>query len=166
MKLLAGSRKLSLTILLGVLMLTPALYRVRKLSGFYSQAVSGQLSLLTGRTPIEEIIASPSAPERLKTRLKFISRVRRFAENELYLPTGSSYKSYVELSRPYVLWNVFATPEFSLKPVSWRYLFLGRMSYRGYFNQDDAKEFAKKLEQKGYDVFCRWRYGIFQPGLV
>ena len=148
----ATGRKLSLAFLL-VTTASLLFFTGCETIGFYSQAVSGQLSLLVSSTPIEEVIASPSAPERLKTRLKFISEVRRFAENELYLPTGSSYKSYVELSRPFVLWNVFATPEFSLKPVSWRYLFVGRMSYRGYFGQSDAQEFAKKLEQNGYDVF-------------
>jgi len=69
------------------------------------------------------------------------------------LPAGDSYLSYVELDRQFVVWNVFAAPEFSIDPVSWCYPIAGCVSYRGYFNEVGAQDFAARLQQQGYDVY-------------
>ena len=36
---------------------------------------------------------------------------------ELGLPDDGSYRQYADLGRPFVVWNLFVTPEFSTKPV-------------------------------------------------
>jgi predicted aminopeptidase len=59
----------------------------------------------------------------------------------------------VELNRPYVVWNVFAAPEFSLKPKTWCFPIVGCVAYRGYFSEQDARRFGDALKQEGYDVF-------------
>ncbi|NIU08190.1 MAG: aminopeptidase, partial [Phycisphaerae bacterium] len=46
-------------------------------------------------------------------------QLRDFASNILLLPDNDSYKSYADLQRDYVVHNVFATPELSLKLQSW-----------------------------------------------
>jgi predicted aminopeptidase len=120
---------------------------------YYGQAISGQYSILSKRTPISEIIADPAAPEVLKERLRFILAVRQFAGSVLYLPVKDNYLTYVELDRPYVVWNVFAAPEFSLTPTTWCYPVVGCASYRGYFSERDAHQFASALNDKGYDVY-------------
>jgi predicted aminopeptidase len=51
------------------------------------------------------------------------------------------------------VWNVFATPEFSLQPKQWCFLFAGCVNYRGYFDKADADEFAAEVTAEGYDVF-------------
>jgi hypothetical protein len=40
--------------------------------------------------------------------------IREFASRELALPDNGSYSSYAELHRPYVAWNVYAAPVFSI----------------------------------------------------
>jgi predicted aminopeptidase len=59
----------------------------------------------------------------------------------------------VDLQRPYVVWNVFAAPEFSMQPLVWCYPIAGCVSYRGYFGEHDAQKAAQTLERQGYDVF-------------
>ncbi len=52
-----------------------------------------------------------------------------------------------------MVWNVFATPELSLKPRQWCFIVAGCVPYRGYFTRATAEQFAAKLKQKGYDVY-------------
>ena len=107
---------------------------------YYGQAINGQLSIIAQREPIEELLEDPDIDEKLKKRLLFILEVRKFAENDLHLPVENNYLSYVDLDRSYVMWSVFAAPEFSLEPKTWCYPIAGCVVYRGYFAEKDAHE--------------------------
>ena len=120
---------------------------------FYIQSINGQLDVLASRQPLAELTADPRTPEALRQRLKEIEQIRAFAIAELGLPDNGSYRSYADLKRPFVLWNVFAAPEFSLTPLQWCFPFAGCVSYRGYFAEEDARQFAQTLTMQGYDVF-------------
>jgi predicted aminopeptidase len=52
-----------------------------------------------------------------------------------------------------VVWNVFATKEFSVQPVQWCFLMVGCVSYRGYFSKEDADAFAAGNGRLGHDVY-------------
>ena len=69
------------------------------------------------------------------------------------LPNNGSYRSYVNLERDYVVWNVFAAPELSLQPISSCFLFIGCLSYRGFFDETQARHFGRSLSTAGNDVF-------------
>ena len=120
---------------------------------YYAQAVDGQLSILMNRQPISELLADPDISEKLKTRLQYVLEVREFARNQLGLPIQDNYLSYVNLKRPYVVWNVFATPEFSLIPKTWCYPIVGCAAYRGYFSEPAAQRYADQLKKDNYDVY-------------
>lgn len=120
---------------------------------YYSQSIHGQLSLLSKREDIQDVIKSPKTSEAVKTRLKQAISIRKYASKQLKLPDNKSYTTYADLGRPYVVWNVFAAPEFSLKPKSWCYLIVGCVSYRGYFDEEDAIEKATELKKQHYDVY-------------
>jgi len=119
---------------------------------YYSQAIDGQCRILLKRQPISAIMADSESPQRLRERLMFILKVRKFAENELRLPVNNHYLTYVDLKRPYVLWNVVAAPEFSLRPKTWCYPVAGCATYRGYFAEANARQYAHRLSKQGYDV--------------
>jgi predicted aminopeptidase len=116
------------------------------------QAACGQIALLAGARPIDTYLADPSVDAALKTKLEKVKQLRNFAVRELKLPDSDSYKAYVEIDRPYVVWNVIATPELSMQPVEWCFPVAGCASYRGYFNKDDAIAFARSMQRAGYDV--------------
>ena len=120
---------------------------------FYSQAVRGEMQVLHRATPIEQELRSDAIPVPLKAKLRAVLQIRSFASRELALPDNDSYKRYSDLGRPYVVWNVFAAPEFSIKPVTSCFLFAGCVGYRGYFNAADAEAEGAALRQRGYDVF-------------
>jgi predicted aminopeptidase len=71
----------------------------------------------------------------------------------MMLPDNGSYRSFYDTGRPFVIWNVFAAPEFSLAPRTWCYPVAGCIAYRGYFSEKRARRYAARLEQRGSDVF-------------
>jgi predicted aminopeptidase len=121
--------------------------------GYYSQAIDGQLSILINRQSITELLADTETPENLKTRLSYVLEVRDFAQTELQLPVGNNYLDYVDIQRNYVVWNVFAAPEFSLVPKTWCYPIAGCVAYRGYFSEQNARQYAESLKKENYDVY-------------
>lgn len=120
--------------------------------GWYGQAIGGQWEILRKQEDIETLLADPDTPAPLRERLEGVLAIREFADTELQLPVGDSYTRYVDLERPYVLWNVFATPPFSLQPVEWCYPIAGCVGYRGYFSRARAYEKAQSLRDRGLDV--------------
>lgn len=120
---------------------------------YYSQALSGQWQLLNLRRPLKELMADPATSSELRKRLELAAAMRDFASAELSLPENGSYRSYADLRRPFVVWNVFAAPQLSLEPREWCYPMVGCVSYRGYFDQAAAEKLAGELRAHGYDVF-------------
>jgi len=115
--------------------------------GYYSQAVRGHLDLTFSARPIEEVLADPATLAELRTRLELVTRVRDFASRELHLPDNGSYRSYADLGRPAVVWNLFAAPEFSVSPRHWCFPVAGCVGYRGYFNRQAAENHAVLLRE-------------------
>ena len=119
---------------------------------YYGHAVSGQLEVLDKRRPIPEVIADPTTEPAVRKRLEYIEQAHAFAISELQLPDSDSFRSYSDIGRPYVLWNVFATPELSLQTKQWCYPLLGCLGYRSYFRKAYAQEVARQLAEQGWDV--------------
>ena len=120
--------------------------------GFYGQAIKGQYQIFANQHSIEDLLAESSTSPELKKRLELLQELRGFAKDELQLPTDSHYRKYVDVKRPYVVWNVEAAPEFSMEPKTWWYPLLGSLSYRGYFSKSGATNYAGYLRTRGYDV--------------
>jgi predicted aminopeptidase len=121
--------------------------------GYYLQAFNGQMELTRKARPIPQVLDDKHASADLKVRLEHVQEIRAYASRELSLPDNGSYRSYVDLQRPYVVWNVFATDEFSVVPHQWCFPIAGCVGYRGYFSKKAADAFAQQLRQKGLDVY-------------
>ena len=119
---------------------------------YYSQAAQGQLALLSDARPIDDWLADPATNTSLRHRLETARQIRRFAVQQMGLPDNDSYKNYAALKRQYVLWNVVATPELSLKPLQWCFPVAGCVNYRGYYSKEDAQAYAQQLRAEGRDV--------------
>jgi predicted aminopeptidase len=117
------------------------------LTGCYSlQAARGQWALSRAGKPIKDVVAAPSSSERLRGQLQQVQAVRAFAIRELGLPDNASYTRYAELRRPFVVWNVVATPELSLTPQRWCFPVAGCVSERS------AQRFAARQRRAGRDA--------------
>ncbi len=122
-------------------------------SGCYVlQSAQGQLAVMSRREPIARVIARPATPTRVRTQLEQVNAIRDFASRDLGLPDNGSYRSYADVGRPFVVWNVFAAPEFSVTAKQWCFVIVGCVAYRGYFAESKARAFAAKLRGQGMDV--------------
>jgi predicted aminopeptidase len=121
--------------------------------GFYAQAIGGQLGVMRSARPLDSWLSDPQTDPALRERLQTARRIREFASRELGLPENGSYASYADLGRPYVVWNVFAAPRFSVEARRECFPFTGCVSYRGFFSEDLARRHAERLRGEGYDVY-------------
>ncbi|QHC93180.1 aminopeptidase [Pseudomonas sp. R84] len=119
---------------------------------YYAQLASGQLQLLRAREPVEKVINDPSRDETLRAHLAQSQKARAFASEHLHLPDNESYRLYADIHRPYVVWNVFATQEFSLTPQNHCFPIAGCVAYRGYYSQSAARGEAAIQRLQGMDV--------------
>ena len=120
--------------------------------GYYSQSLLGGAKVLAKREPVSRLISDESTSAELRERLELALEMRDFAVTHLGLPDNDSYREYSDLERRYAVWNVVAAPELSVAPKTWCFLFVGCVSYRGYFSEQKAERFADRMRSKGYDV--------------
>lgn len=121
--------------------------------GYYTQAVGGHLQLMGAARPIVGILQDPVTDPALKKKLANAGAAREFASRELALPDNNSYRTYADLGRPFAVWNVFAAPEFSVEPKKWCMVVVGCVSYRGYYDRDEAERYAAELRKSGLDAY-------------
>jgi predicted aminopeptidase len=120
--------------------------------GYTLHVARGQVSLLVHRQSVAKMIDDPRTVASLRARLRQAQAARDFASERLALPRNRSYTSYVELGRPFVTWNVFATPEFSVEPVTHCFPFAGCVAYMGFFDRELAQAAARDLSARGDDT--------------
>lgn len=121
--------------------------------GYYHQSISGHFELISKRERIADIVNDPARDEKLIKQLHLVEELRTFASEQLKLPENDSYRSYVQLDKPYITWNVFAAPEFSIALQQWCFLVIGCVPYRGYFDESEANSYAQQLSKQDLDVY-------------
>ena len=118
---------------------------------YYWQGIRGELDILERAQPIPAVIETTS-DALLKRKLERSIAIRDYASRELALPDNGSYRSYADIGRRFVLWNVIATPELSLEPRQWCFPIAGCVNYRGYFEEAAAKNEAAQFAASGDDI--------------
>lgn len=120
---------------------------------YYAQAIHGQAEISHKAALIDDVLADPATDPRVVQKLQLVQRARAFASEELALPANGTFRRYANLHRPFVVWNVFAAPEYSVTPVEWCFPIAGCVAYRGYFSEAAAREAGASLRADGMDVF-------------
>ena len=142
--------------LLFIALVTLALGGCADLS-YYWQSVHGHIALLRAARPVPQLVEDAQTPPQLREQLLLSQRIRRFATDALALPDNASYQRYADLQRKAVVWNVVAAPAWSLTLKTWCFPVTGCVSYRGYFDESEARLQAAQLQQQGLEVFV---YGV------
>ncbi len=124
---------------------------------YYLQSVSGHLQVMRAARPIDSLLQSAQLSTQLRTRLHSAQQLRRFAVAQLSLPDNASYHQFADIKRPYVVWNVVATPAYALELKTWCFPVMGCVAYRGYYDQAQAQAFAAGLQEQDLDVSV---YGV------
>ncbi|HXD43466.1 MAG TPA: aminopeptidase [Ramlibacter sp.] len=118
---------------------------------YYWSSATGHLRMMSAARPVDEWLGDKEAPERLKARLALSQRIRKYAVTELKLPDNPSYHRYADLHRSAVVWNVVAAPAYSVTLKQWCFPITGCVTYRGYFDEQQARADAAELAKEGYE---------------
>lgn len=89
----------------------------------------GELGVLFGMRPIEDVLAEGNVDEDTRTKLEAILDIRDYAVNTLGLNGGNSYLSLYDSGGQDVLWNVSASPKDKLEPYTWTFPIMGAFEY-------------------------------------
>lgn len=119
---------------------------------YYSQSIGGQLEIFFSQDEIDELLEDKDTSNELKRRLRLVQDMRKFSVEELKLPDNDSYRSYADLKRQHVVWNVFAATEFSTELKKWCFPFAGCVGYKGYFAEEDARTAAATMQEEGFEI--------------
>jgi predicted aminopeptidase len=109
----------------------------------------------SGATSIASILKSSTSPPDLKTFLRTVEQVKKFAVNDIGLSENRNYTRYKKLDRDYLVNVVQASDPLSFTAYEWKYPLLGKLPYKGYYDPADAKAEAERLKKAGYDVIVR-----------
>ncbi len=121
---------------------------------YVAQAAAGQDDIAWRARPIEEAIADPAVPAKVRRQLAMIEDVKQFGERH-GLTRTNNYRRYADLKREAAVWVVTASAPLAFKPVTWTFPVVGAVPYLGWFDKGDAARLAKELDGEGYDVQLR-----------
>jgi predicted aminopeptidase len=120
---------------------------------YLSHVTAGHLRIMYSRLPIKDVLTTDQLSIESRNKLKLVLEVRSYGSDALGLPRNKSYTVYSQISGPYLGWNVYAAPRFSVEPTTWCFPIAGCVMYQGFFSEKAALEFLKKTKEKDLDVF-------------
>ena len=126
-----------------------------ELVSYAGRQAYGQLNIIWNARPVEEILEDPNFADSLKTKLRFIEEVRKYAIDSLGLKDTRNYKTLYDQQGKEIMWVVTASEPFRLRPKEWHFPVLGSVPYKGFFSQDRALQLKEQLEKEGWDVNVR-----------
>ena len=124
-------------------------------AGYLTRAAYEQGRLLWNRHPIAQELARRDLDPDLREKLETVIKVGRFAQDQLGLNVGTSYRTVTQVDEGAIIWVVMAAPKDSLKPYTWWFPIVGAVPYRGYFDAAQANAEAAEFQDEGYDTLVR-----------
>ncbi len=122
---------------------------------YYMHSAYNQTKLINSRKPIEQVLKSGKLNLDQRAKLELVNSVKKFSESRLGLKKSSNYTTFVQLEEPYVTYVVQAAYPFELRAYQWKFPFVGKVPYKGYFKKKLADEEAKLLKAENFDTFVR-----------
>ncbi len=110
--------------------------------------------ILMNRVPIDFLAADASAPDSLRSMARLVVSVRNHAR-QLGMEAGETYTTYSDVGRDTLLLVLTTSPKNCLCPVTWSYPIVGRIPYKGFFDERKAMEAADRYSARDYDVHLR-----------
>ena len=145
--------KLRNKILLGILAILILLVAFNyKLVRYGIEQGLGQLEMVRNAVPIDDLLADPEYPDSLKQKLLLIKEIRRYAIDSLHLKDSKNYNAVYDLKGRPTAYVVQACEKYRIKKYLWKFPVVGKLPYKGFFDDEDAKKEVAWLEKQGYDT--------------
>jgi predicted aminopeptidase len=114
-----------------------------------------EAKILHRRKPIAQIIADPRTPPERRAKLQLVLDARAFARDSLGLKVGKSYTLFSEVKSDTLALVLSAARKDRFVGYTWWFPIVGRVPYKGFFREADARREMRRLEARGYDTYLR-----------
>lgn len=115
-------------------------------------AVAGQLRLLSGSVPIQEVLNDRSLAPVEEAKLRLVARIKAFGEKELGLRKTENYETVCLDTAQRPIYTVSAAPKDRLCLKTWWFPFVGDMPYLGFFDLEKARAERDRLVAQDLDA--------------
>jgi predicted aminopeptidase len=103
--------------------------------------------------PIDKMLKRDDTAPGTRDFLLRVLDIRSFAMDSLGLKRNRNYLNYVKTDRDYMVDVVTASRDDTFEMRKWWFPIVGSVSYKGFFDREDAEKEARKIKKKGgYDV--------------
>jgi predicted aminopeptidase len=111
--------------------------------------------ILGRRRPIVQVISDPRQTPETRRKLQLVLAAREFGRDALGERVGESYTLYAEKQSDTLATVLSAAYRDRFAARTWWFPIVGRVPYKGFFHEEDARREAEKLEAQGYDTYMR-----------
>lgn len=119
------------------------------------RAARAEQQILANRRSLPEMVLDSTVDPATRGTLTLVMEAREFARDELGLQVGKSYTTFTQLESDTLALVLSAAYPDRLSPVTWWFPVVGRMPYRGFFDEADARAEQAELEADGFDTYLR-----------
>ena len=111
--------------------------------------------ILANRRSITSIIDDPSTRPAIASRLRLVLAARSFAAESIGLKAKDSFTTYSQLERDTLVLVLSGAYPDRLEAYTWWFPIVGRVPYKGFFDFNAARDAARSLAARGFDVYLR-----------
>lgn len=115
----------------------------------------GQMKIMLGSKKIEKYLSDPTYPDSLKQKILLIQQIKKFTVDELGFQPSPNYKKMYDQKGKPMMHVVTGCEKYSLTPMTWKFPIIGKVTYKGFFTEEEAKEEASRIEKEGYESRIR-----------
>lgn len=112
----------------------------------------GQLDIVTGAREFAEVFADDTVDAKVKERLRLIEKIRQFAFDSIGLKPVDNYTTFYDQRGQRLMYVVTAAEPFELRAHIWHFPVVGDVPYKGFFDEEKAKEEYYRMRMLGMDA--------------
>ncbi len=143
-------------IILSILIILIALIAINyELVNYGISQAKGQLKIVRNARPNQEVLHDPNFPDSLKTNLRLVDEIKKFAFDSLGINFSNNYSNVYDQKGKDLMFVVTACEPFKLEPKEWSFPIIGTFSYKGFFDKEKAISLENELKEEGLDTNIR-----------
>jgi len=132
--------------------------------GYMIDQGKGQLALQASARPNEVVLKDPRVPSKNKKKIELILKAKKYFYDYFGRPATGIYSKTTVLEREMVTTLVIASPYNRIEARKECFPLVGCFPYLGFFEPEDAKEYASDLEKEGLVTYSRPVYAYSTLG--
>lgn len=138
-------------LVIAIILFTAGIFNFKLIHYGLSQ-LCGQLKIVYRAVPVGEAIRDSSLSDESKQKLLWVEEIKKFAFDSIGLKHSKNYSTFYNQHGNPLLWVVTACPHFEMKPYEWKFPLLGKVSYKGFFDRQQAMAEAQRLRSLSYET--------------